>query len=72
VEGEADKIDTILGLLKKKAQRGIVYAATRKNVETLTSALRSMATKREVITRAWIWTPQGCPGPFLWRELCRW
>jgi ATP-dependent DNA helicase RecQ len=41
VEGEADKIDAILGLLKKKAQRGIVYAATRKNVETLTSALRS-------------------------------
>jgi len=41
VEGEADKIDAILGLLKKKAHRGIVYAATRKNVETLTSALRS-------------------------------
>jgi ATP-dependent DNA helicase RecQ len=41
VEGEADKIDAILGLLKKKAQNGIIYAATRKNVETLTSALRS-------------------------------
>ena len=41
VEGEADKIDAILGLLKKKAQRGIIYAATRKNVETLTSALQS-------------------------------
>jgi len=40
VEGEADKIDTILGLLKKKAQNGIIYAATRKNVETLTSALQ--------------------------------
>jgi ATP-dependent DNA helicase RecQ len=41
VEGEADKIDAILGLLKEKAQGGIIYAATRKNVETLTSALRS-------------------------------
>jgi ATP-dependent DNA helicase RecQ len=41
VEGEADKIDAILGLLKKRAQRGIIYAATRKNVETLTSALQS-------------------------------
>ena len=41
VEGEKDKIDAILGLLKKKAQRGIIYAATRKNVETLTLALRS-------------------------------
>jgi ATP-dependent DNA helicase RecQ len=41
VEGEADKIDAILGLLKKKAQMGIIYAATRKNVETLTLALRS-------------------------------
>ena len=41
VEGEADKIDAIWGLLKKEAQRGIIYAATRKNVETLTSALRS-------------------------------
>jgi ATP-dependent DNA helicase RecQ len=41
VEGEADKIDAILGLLRKKAQRGIIYAATRKNVETLASALQS-------------------------------
>ena len=41
VEGEKDKIDAILGLLKKKAQSGIIYAATRKNVETLSSALRS-------------------------------
>jgi ATP-dependent DNA helicase RecQ len=41
VEGEADKIDAILGLLKEKAQRGIIYAATRKNVEALTSALQS-------------------------------
>jgi len=41
VEGEADKIDAILGLLKKKEPRGIIYAATRKNVETLTRALRS-------------------------------
>ena len=41
VEGEADKIDAILGLLKKKAQKGIIYAATRKNVETVTSALQS-------------------------------
>jgi ATP-dependent DNA helicase RecQ len=41
VEGEKDKIDAILGLLKKEAQSGIIYAATRKNVETLTLALRS-------------------------------
>jgi len=41
VEGEADKIDAILGLLKKESHRGIIYAATRKNVENLTSALRS-------------------------------
>jgi ATP-dependent DNA helicase RecQ len=41
VEGEADKIDAILGLLKKKAQRGIIYTATRKNVETVTSVLQS-------------------------------
>ena len=41
VEGEADKIDAILGLLKKKAEKGIIYAATRKNVETLALALRS-------------------------------
>ena len=30
-----------MGLLKKKAQRGIIYAATRKNVETVTWALQS-------------------------------
>lgn len=41
VESEEDKIDAILGLLKKKTQMGIIYAATRKNVETLTLALRS-------------------------------
>jgi ATP-dependent DNA helicase RecQ len=41
VEGEADKIDAIFTLLKKEAQKGIIYAATRKNVETLTLALRS-------------------------------
>jgi len=41
VEGEEDKIDAILGLFKKKTERGIIYAATRKNVETLTLALRS-------------------------------
>ena len=41
VEGGADKIDAILGLIKKKVQSGIIYAATRKNVETLTLALQS-------------------------------
>ena len=41
VEGEEDKIDAILGLLKKNPQKGIIYAATRKNVETLTRALQS-------------------------------
>jgi RecQ family ATP-dependent DNA helicase len=41
VEGESDKIDAVLGVLRKKAQRGIIYAATRKNVETLTEALQS-------------------------------
>ncbi|OGP73984.1 MAG: hypothetical protein A2V86_08020 [Deltaproteobacteria bacterium RBG_16_49_23] len=40
VEGETDKIDAVLNLLKREAQRGIIYAATRKNVESLTSALR--------------------------------
>jgi len=39
VEGEADKIDAILSLLRNGAQRGIIYAATRKNVETVTQAL---------------------------------
>ena len=41
VEGEEDKIDAIMTLLKKGARRGIIYAATRKNVEALTLALRS-------------------------------
>ena len=41
VEGEEDKIDAILGLLKKNPQKGIIYAATRKNVETLTRSLQS-------------------------------
>ncbi len=45
VEGEGDKIDAIFTLLKKETQRGIIYAATRKNVETLTSALRSQGYK---------------------------
>ncbi|MBS3920268.1 MAG: RecQ family ATP-dependent DNA helicase [Deltaproteobacteria bacterium] len=39
VQGEEDKIDAILTLLRKGAQRGIIYAATRKNVETVTQAL---------------------------------
>jgi len=41
VDGEKDKVDAIVTLLKKGLRRGIIYAATRKNVETLTSALRS-------------------------------
>jgi ATP-dependent DNA helicase RecQ len=45
VESEADKIDAILGLLKKKTPRGIIYAATRKNVDTLTRALQSRGYK---------------------------
>ncbi len=45
VEGDEDKIDAILDLLKKKAQRGIIYAATRKNVETLTVTLQSKGYK---------------------------
>jgi len=39
VMGEEDKIDAILTLLRKGSQRGIIYAATRKNVETITQAL---------------------------------
>ncbi|MBS3907686.1 MAG: RecQ family ATP-dependent DNA helicase [Syntrophaceae bacterium] len=39
VEGEEDKIDAIITLLRKGAPRGIIYAATRKNVETVTQAL---------------------------------
>ena len=41
VESEKDKIDAILDLLRKKAQRGIIYAATRKNVEAVTRALQA-------------------------------
>jgi RecQ family ATP-dependent DNA helicase len=44
-EGEGDKIGTILGLLKKKEQRGIIYAATRKNVETVALTLQSYGYK---------------------------
>ena len=45
VEGEKDKIDAIVALLKKGGQKGIIYAATRKNVETLTRALQSNGCK---------------------------
>jgi ATP-dependent DNA helicase RecQ len=41
VEGEKDKIDAIMALLKKEGRKGIIYAATRKNVEAITLALRS-------------------------------
>ena len=41
VEGERDKVDAIVTLLKKGLRKGIIYAATRKNVEALTLALRS-------------------------------
>jgi len=41
VEGEKEKVDTIVTLLKKGLRKGIIYAATRKNVEALTLALRS-------------------------------
>jgi ATP-dependent DNA helicase RecQ len=41
VVGEGDKIDAILGLIGKKGESGIIYAATRRNVESLTQALRS-------------------------------
>jgi ATP-dependent DNA helicase RecQ len=41
VNGEKDKIDAIVTLLKKGLRKGIIYAATRKNVEALTLALRS-------------------------------
>ncbi len=41
VDGEQDKVDAIVTLLKKGLRRGIIYAATRKNVEALTLALRS-------------------------------
>ena len=40
VESEQDKIDSILALLRKGAQRGILDAATRKNVEAVTEQLR--------------------------------
>jgi ATP-dependent DNA helicase RecQ len=45
VEGDTDKIEAILALLKTDAKRGIIYAATRKNVETVTEALRSRGYK---------------------------
>ena len=41
VEGEKDKIDAIMALLKKEVRRGIIYAATRKNVETITLTLQA-------------------------------
>jgi len=41
VEGEKDKIDAILALIKGGNQKGIIYGATRKNVDTLTGALES-------------------------------
>ncbi|MGB8993558.1 MAG: ATP-dependent DNA helicase RecQ, partial [Desulfobaccales bacterium] len=41
VEGEKDKIDAIMTLLRKEARRGIIYAATRKNVETITLTLQA-------------------------------
>ncbi len=41
VDGEKDKVDAIVSLLKKGLRRGIIYAATRKNVEALTLTLRS-------------------------------
>ncbi len=41
VEGEEEKIGGILHLLKKKEARGIIYAATRKNVETISRALQA-------------------------------
>jgi ATP-dependent DNA helicase RecQ len=41
VERDKDKIDAILGLIKGKAKKGIIYAATRRNVDTLTRALES-------------------------------
>ncbi len=41
VDGEKDKVDAIVTLLKKGLRKGIIYAATRKNVEALTLALRS-------------------------------
>jgi ATP-dependent DNA helicase RecQ len=39
VVGEENKIDAILTLLRKGSPKGIIYAATRKNVETATQAL---------------------------------
>jgi ATP-dependent DNA helicase RecQ len=47
VAGEEDKIGAIFSLLKKKSERGIIYTATRKNVESLTSALRFHGYKAE-------------------------
>jgi ATP-dependent DNA helicase RecQ len=44
-EGERDKIDAILDLLRKGAQRGIIYAATRRNVDAVTEELRSRGFK---------------------------
>ncbi len=41
VDGEKDKVDAIVSLLRKGLRKGIIYAATRKNVEALTSVLRS-------------------------------
>ncbi|MBM4276397.1 MAG: ATP-dependent DNA helicase RecQ, partial [Deltaproteobacteria bacterium] len=40
VEGEEDKIQTILAFLKSVPPRGIIYGATRKNVEAVTKTLQ--------------------------------
>ena len=65
VEGEKDKIDAIMSLLKKEARRGIIYAATRKNVEALTLALRSNGYQCGKLSRRHgDGVPQVCPGSF--------
>ena len=45
VTGEGEKIDAILALVRKKGESGIIYAATRKNVESVTQTLRSNGCK---------------------------
>ncbi|MBM3802428.1 MAG: RecQ family ATP-dependent DNA helicase [Acidimicrobiia bacterium] len=41
VSGDLEKLEALLALLREGRQRGIVYAATRKNVEKVATGLRS-------------------------------
>ncbi len=45
VRSEAEKMEVILALLRDKLETGIIYASTRKNVETLSGGLKTYGYK---------------------------